>query len=79
MTKAGSCRKEKEPSIAGQKHGLDSQQSKVYEVVGHRPKSFDDISIASNMKAGKLLKILSYLEMNEMIREYPANYYCRHE
>lgn len=79
MTKAGSCRKEKEPSIAGQKPGLDPQQSKVYEVVGHRPKSFDDISIASNMKAGKLLKILLYLEINEMIREHPANYYCRHE
>lgn len=79
MTAGRSCRKEKNsPSIAREKPELEPLQSKVYEVVGHRPKSFDDISIASGMQAGQLLKILLFLEMNGIIREYPANYYCRH-
>ncbi len=80
ITAGSNCRKEKnDPFIARQKPELDPLQSKVYKVIGHRPKSFDDISIASGMQAGQLLKILLYLEMNEMIREYPANYYCRYE
>lgn len=80
MTADSSCRKEKNsPSIAGQKPELGPMQSKVYEMVGHRPKSFDDISIASGIQAGQLLKILLFLEMNGTIREYLANYYFRHE
>ncbi len=80
MTAARICGKENNsPSISREKLELDPLQSKIYEVVGHRPKSFDDISIASGMQAGQLLKILLYLEMNGMIREYPANYYRRHE
>ena len=57
---------------------LDPLQSKVFEAIGCRPKSFDDISIASDLEAGKLLKILLFLELNEMIREDPANYYYRY-
>jgi len=57
---------------------LDPLQSKVFEAVGCRPKSFDDISITSGLDAGKLLKILLFLELNELIREDPANYYCRY-
>ena len=58
---------------------LDPLQSKVFEVIGYRSKSFDDISIASGLEAGKLLKILLFLEMEHMIREDPVNHYCRHE
>jgi len=57
---------------------LDPLQSKVFEAIGCRPKSFDDIRIASDLEAGKLLKILLFLELNEMIREDPANYYYRY-
>ena len=57
---------------------LDHLQSKIFEAIGCRPKSFDDIIIASGLEAGKLLKILLFLELNELIREDPANYYCRY-
>ncbi len=57
---------------------LDPLRSKVFEAIGCRPKSFDDISIATDLEAGKLLKILLFLELNELVREDPANYYCRY-
>lgn len=79
MAAGRSSRKEEnDPYASRKKPELDPLQSKVYEVVGHRPKSFDDISIASGMQAGQLLKILLSLEISGTIREYPGNYYCRH-
>jgi len=59
--------------------GLDPMQLKVFKTIGCRPKSFDDISIAAGLDAGKLLKILLSLEMEHIIREDPVNHYCRYE
>ncbi|MCK5269107.1 MAG: DNA-protecting protein DprA, partial [Spirochaetes bacterium] len=58
---------------------LDPLQTKVFEVIGCRPKSFDDICIASGLEAARLSKTLLFLEMKNMIREDPVNHYCRHE
>jgi len=58
---------------------IDPSQSKVFDVIGCMPKSFDDISIASGMEAARLLKILLSLEMKNLIREDPVNHYCRYE
>jgi len=71
-------RKQKRPGDISLKDiKLEPLQSKVFEVIGCRAKSFDDISICSSLEASRLLKILLFLEMNGMIREYPANYYSR--
>ena len=58
---------------------LDPFQLKVFEVIGCRPKSFDDICIASGLEAARLSKTLLFLEMKNMIREDPVNHYCRYE
>ncbi|MFC2159486.1 DNA-processing protein DprA [Actinomycetota bacterium] len=56
---------------------LDTLQSKIFETIGSRPKSFDEISIATGLEAARLLKILSFLEIKNMIREDPLNHYRR--
>ncbi|MCJ7665926.1 MAG: DNA-processing protein DprA [Actinobacteria bacterium] len=71
-------RQKNNPDTIRDKPELDPLQSKVFEVVGHRPKSFDDISIASGLQVSQLLKILLFLEVKGVIKEYPINHYCRY-
>ena len=58
---------------------LDPLQSKVFESIGSRPRSFDDIRIDLGLETARLVKILLSLEIKHLIMEDPVNNYCRHE
>ncbi len=51
----------------------------VYENIGHRPESLDRISLKSGLAVNEVLKAVTMLEMEELVREGPSNHYRRSE
>jgi len=61
------------------KAGIGGKAGKVYDNIGHRPESLDRISLKSGLAVNEVLKAVTMLEMEEMVREGPSNHYRRSE
>ncbi len=61
------------------KAGIEGKAGKVYDNIGHRPESLDQISLKSGLAVNEVLKAVTMLEMEELVREGPANHYRRIE
>jgi DNA processing protein len=56
---------------------LSGNDRKVYEFIGYKPKSVEEIVKYSGLEVKDVLKIIAYLEMNGLIREDSFNKYIR--
>ncbi len=61
------------------KAGIEGKAGKVYDNIGHRPESLDRISLKSGLAVNEVLKAVTMLEMEELVREGPSNHYRRSE
>ncbi|MDD3818348.1 MAG: DNA-processing protein DprA [Actinomycetota bacterium] len=56
---------------------LSSNELKIYEYIGYKSKSIEDIVKYSSIEVKEVLRILAYLEINGLIKEDSFNKYSR--
>ena len=56
---------------------LTGGEFKVYEFIGHRPKSIEEIVKYTGMELKEALRVLASLEMKRLIKEDSFNKYSR--
>lgn len=56
---------------------LSGDEKRIYEYIGFRSRSIEEIVKYSGMEVKDILKIVAYLEMNNLIREDSINKYVR--
>ncbi len=70
------CDKIKKDGNSGSKK-LTSDESRVYEFIGYKPKSIEEIVKYSGLKVSSALRILTSLEIKQLIKEDGFNKYSR--
>jgi len=58
-------------------NNTDEKQKAVYDLIGHKPLSLEEIVIGTGLKIADVLKIISILEFNNLICEKNLNQFIR--